>query len=474
MPIPKIIYQTWKTTELHPNCIIIRDRIQQLNPNYKMVLYNDSDMDVFIRSNFNTMIYNCYLQLKVGATKADFWRYCILYLIGGVYLDIDSEITQSLDNLIYDDDSCIITREGNPGIFNNWMMIAEKGHPIFKNAIINCCRNILNKIPDVLYLTGPAGPFTEAIHQVMRPYYDNKNTHLYFEPDEKLNSLLNNRENSIRCRFFGVDWPEFAKWKHEYTTNLYCDTIHWQSDCEIFQNVGVAELFPYLLTYKFDKKIRCGVIQDGGYVFADLNDDYDCYISCGVSNEESFSRDFIEKYHMNEYNSFAFDGTIAGYPYEYTNKISFIRKNIGPINDNTQTNLSFLMERFDNIFLKIDIEGGEYPWLQQIEESQLSKFKQIVIEFHGITGDGWGASYDIKKQCLSKLAKTHFLVHVHANNYGPLVYNFPDVVELTYVRKSYFNETPPVNTQHLPIPGLDYPNQGTQDYSLNYFPFVNC
>ena len=69
-----------------------------------------------------------------------------------------------------------------------------------------------------------------------------------------------------------------------------------------------------LQVYNFDNKIRCGRNNDGGYVFAELDGEYDCYISAGISNEESFSRDFINKYNMNEYNSFGFDGTIDNYP----------------------------------------------------------------------------------------------------------------------------------------------------------------
>jgi hypothetical protein len=48
-----------------------------------------------------------------------------------------------------------------------------------------------------------------------------------------------------------------------------------------------------LQVYKFDKKTRCGSNCDGGYVLAELDCKYDCYISAGISDEESFSRDFI-------------------------------------------------------------------------------------------------------------------------------------------------------------------------------------
>jgi hypothetical protein len=227
-----------------------------------------------------------------------------------------------------------------------------------------------------------------------------------------------------------------------------------------------------LQVYHIDNKIRCGVKRDGGYVFADLKDNYDCYISAGISNEESFSRDFINKYNINKNDSYGFDGTINDYPYEYTTNIQFIKKNINNFNDDTNTNLSFLTEKYNNIFLKMDIEGGEYPWLLQIDETQLNKFKQIVIEFHGITNNSWGCNYNDKVKCLEKLLKTHYLIHAHGNNYGPVQNNIPDVIELTYVNKNYF-ETPPVlNTQPLPIPDLDYGNCNRSDYNLNFFPFT--
>jgi hypothetical protein len=103
-----------------------------------------------------------------------------------------------------------------------------------------------------------------------------------------------------------------------------------------------------LAVHEFNNKIRLGNSFDGGYVIGELNQliPYDCYISAGVSDEESFSRNFIEKYKMNEYNSFAFDGTINSYPYNYTNKISFIKKNISYCNNNDNTNLSYLIGKW--------------------------------------------------------------------------------------------------------------------------------
>jgi hypothetical protein len=228
-----------------------------------------------------------------------------------------------------------------------------------------------------------------------------------------------------------------------------------------------------LQVYHFDKKFRCGTNSDGGYILADLDGDYDCYISAGISDEESFSQVFINKYNINKDNSYGFDGTIHDYPYHYTQNIQFIKKNINNFNDDNNTNLSFLTDKYNNICLKIDIEGGEYPWLLQIDELQLTKFKQIVIEFHGITNNYWNCNYNDKVKCLEKLSKTHYIIHAHGNNYGSVVNNIPDVIELTYVNKKYFNTVPELNKEYLPITNLDYPNKSnTNDIPLNFYPFM--
>jgi hypothetical protein len=229
-----------------------------------------------------------------------------------------------------------------------------------------------------------------------------------------------------------------------------------------------------LRCYHFDKKIRLGQNGDGGYVLGDLEGGYDLYISAGVSDEESFSRDFINKYNMDYNNSVAFDGTIEKYPYNYTKNITFIKKNINSFKDEKNANLSYFTDNYNNIFLKMDIEGGEYPWLLSISEEQLSKFKQIVFEFHGINDDTFNYSYDDKGKCLEKLSNTHYLIHVHGNNFSSVTNNIPDVIELTYINKKCCINVPEFNKEPLPINNLDYPNFSIKnDIDLNFYPFVN-
>jgi transcription initiation factor IIE alpha subunit len=53
---------------------------------------------------------------------------------------------------------------------------------------------------------------------------------LYFETDEELNEILNNKTNKIRCRFYGIDMERFAKYKHQYVDNLYDGHTYWRSE----------------------------------------------------------------------------------------------------------------------------------------------------------------------------------------------------------------------------------------------------
>ena len=281
---------------------------------------------------------------------------------------------------------------------------------------------------------------------------------------------------------------------------MLCRLVYQYTYIRIPVLVMPVNCIDLLRVYSFDtsKKFRLGVPNDGGYVIADMGAGgaggvggvggadglYDCYISAGVNDEESFTRDFLARYSsscsLNETNCFAFDGTIQAYPTQYTDKITFIKKNIGgrKTDDAAETNLLFLLNKYSRVFLKMDIEGGEYPWLMRMTADDLRKIKQLVIEFHGITGVGgtdWGCSFDMKWDCIKKLSETHYFVHAHGNNHSHVVLGIPDVIELTCIEKSYFSEgAPMLNRVPLPIPGLDFANsRGRGDIKLNAYPFVS-
>ena len=94
------------------------------------------------------------------------------------------------------------------------------------------------------------------------------------------------------------------------------------------------------------------------------------------------------------------------------------------------------------------------------------------MEFHGITNDGWEWSNVDKRICLAKLTNTHYIIHAHGNNNSFLLNGIPDVIELTFVNKKYFNSIPELNKQNLPIENIDFRNTINNDeINLNHYPF---
>jgi hypothetical protein len=217
----------------------------------------------------------------------------------------------------------------------------------------------------------------------------------------------------------------------------------------------------------FPKK-RYGPSNDGGYVMADLPM-YDLLIGAGVGGNIIFEIDLCNKYPNTL--CVLFDGTVQGLPPGQTHEnIHFIKKNIGPVETPTETNLHHYLLDYSNICLKMDIEGAEFSWLETLNDEQLSKFSQIVIEFH--------FPFTQRHQLVFEaLNRSHYLIHFHANNcvqemtihQGIAV---PNLFECTYVNKKYFTEVPTENGMFLPT-SLDSQNcDKRRDYDFDYEPFV--
>ena len=87
--IPFNVWQTWKTIHLPPRLAKVLRRFRKSNPEYTHHLFTDSDCCNFIEDHFSgTNIEEAYFRISpiFGSARADFWRYCVLYICGGMTL----------------------------------------------------------------------------------------------------------------------------------------------------------------------------------------------------------------------------------------------------------------------------------------------------------------------------------------------------------------------------------------------------
>jgi len=167
MAIPKQIFQTFKTKKLPWLTRVYISRFRKKNPEYQYFIYDDNDILNFFSEEFPEEYLNAYKRLTIGAAKADFFRYAILYKKGGVYLDVDSGINKPLHKIIKNSDTALICREDrHPEYFLQWALIFDKGHPFLKKTLEMILDNIkTHRYPKNIHATTGPAVFTAAVLQ---------------------------------------------------------------------------------------------------------------------------------------------------------------------------------------------------------------------------------------------------------------------------------------------------------------------
>lgn len=211
-----------------------------------------------------------------------------------------------------------------------------------------------------------------------------------------------------------------------------------------------------------DYKVRVGSDADGGYVLPSCSRKTNLVISIGIGNEVSFDSELAKL----GAKILQYDHTIDHAPLEHAN-IQFVRQGWGPQDSKGDNLLSLrsMMSMADwknaqHPILKFDTEGAEWDAIVATDSSDLNRFEIITGEFHDFPKLINRDHFEQVLKVFEKLASTHNVVHMHANNAGGLVMiggiPFPRLLELTYMRKSSA-----VFAGHSsePIPGpLDRPN----------------
>ena len=161
--IPRNIFQTWKTKNFSHNLKNLTDTWINHNPNYAYFLFDDNDCELFIKKHFEKKVYDAYRRIIPGAFKCDLWRYCVLYIYGGVYVDIDTICLNPIDMVLNEDIEFMTPIDLNNGyytgkhnLFNTFIASIPK-HPILLECIHRVVHNIENGIIPVskLDVSGP-------------------------------------------------------------------------------------------------------------------------------------------------------------------------------------------------------------------------------------------------------------------------------------------------------------------------------
>lgn len=198
----------------------------------------------------------------------------------------------------------------------------------------------------------------------------------------------------------------------------------------------LRQLFPLKVSSNISWK-RYGTPGDGGYLLNDDISESDICVSLGIGDNYSFDVDIAKSCSQ----VVMFDHTIPP-PQHLTSNMNFEKIGIAATESENFTTIekiiSTLPEESD-LILKIDVEGAEWEVLESLTPNALLRFRQIAAEFHNLHSLHDSEQFNRIVKSLSKISQTHFLANFHVNNWASyqLIAGvpFPDVVEVTYVRR---------------------------------------
>ena len=157
--IPLNIFQTWHTKNLPPGMYENVEYIKRIHPLFKYYLFDDNDCREFIKNNFENDVLNAFDTLIPGAYKADLWRCCVLYKLGGIYLDIKFKPTNGFNLIEFVEKEHFVRDVKDSsvrGVYNG-VMVCKPNNPL----LLRCINKILENVKTKSYcncglsVTGP-------------------------------------------------------------------------------------------------------------------------------------------------------------------------------------------------------------------------------------------------------------------------------------------------------------------------------
>lgn len=187
--IPNVIIQTWEEksfSALHALQILI---FRARNSGLHHRLFDAFERDTYMETRWSDhKILSVYRASRFGALRADIFRYCIIWDLGGYYFDISKGLRGSVVDIKSKNSTGLITFENNPypslksaeskGLLFHDKLVCQWGfgfsarHPLLGMHIEEICNRASifadkvfeNPKAAILGFTGPLA-FTETVHR---------------------------------------------------------------------------------------------------------------------------------------------------------------------------------------------------------------------------------------------------------------------------------------------------------------------
>lgn len=218
--IPKLIWQTYKTSTLPDESLSCIQSWILNNPTYQWYYMDDVKCNQFIKDHFHEDFYKMYNSLPYGVMKADTWRIAIIYIYGGIYADIDTVCLTPADYWLKQYE-LVVSYEPPFETIANYCFASIPKHPALYYALEFLIENYHgNNFMDKIDKTGtPIQNYgQDAFNRGIKKYFDLHDTTncKLFTADENAFSPYTNEKTLVHHQSASVMWfKEYDSWRKE-------------------------------------------------------------------------------------------------------------------------------------------------------------------------------------------------------------------------------------------------------------------
>ena len=231
--IPKILHQIWFQgwDEVPLRYRLLSEHIRSLhNPDWTYMFWCEDSMNraVDTLSKFNPAIAETYYGYEYMISKIDFAKYVILYIHGGVYVDMDTYGVQRLDPLFDTPDLTVSetnnffaklikkTRIMKLPFVNNAIIGSQQGDKLMMEIIENCINRKNSKFWHnyTLYVLDSTGPWmvSNALNKTQQPFKILDAKYLHSQSEGGKSESLSNKElidkNVYAVHLYDKSWDD--------------------------------------------------------------------------------------------------------------------------------------------------------------------------------------------------------------------------------------------------------------------------
>lgn len=151
------IIQYWHSPRVPAEIEVLTATFGEQNPDRRHLLFDEGGAEEFIGTHLGDREVTAFRACAVPAMQADYFRYCAVLVLGGIYVDADFRCLRPLRELIdTTTGGLLFRREPRGNLINGFFVFDAAGHPLLRLALDIATMNIERQAATKVHMvTGP-------------------------------------------------------------------------------------------------------------------------------------------------------------------------------------------------------------------------------------------------------------------------------------------------------------------------------